>query len=112
MVFSHPSMEQMGFVVREIPSQSRGMQQQDEKLQARNGKIPETDFVSQIRSFIILTVFSDCHIFFFFFFLFPHTPSSPLSEAVFRSLCQRHATAAIVLLVGLAGDGLEGMLDS
>lgn len=101
----------MDLEVREIPPQSRGMySNRMRSYKQEMGKL-ETDFVSQIRSFIILaSLYSDCHIF-FFLLLPPHTFIS-IKCVVFRSLCQRHATAAIVLLVGLADDGLEGMLDS
>ena len=100
----------MDLEVREIPPQSRGMySNRMRSYKQEMGKL-ETDFVSQIQSFIILAnLYSDCH--FFFLLLPPHVLVST-KYVVFRSLCQRHATASIVLLVELANDRLEGMLDS
>ena len=68
----------MDLEVREIPPQSRGMySNRMRSYKQEMGKL-ETDFVSQIQSFIILAnLYSDCH--FFFFIASPTRLSQQLS---------------------------------
>lgn len=77
-------LEQMDLEVREIPPQSRGMySNRMRSYKQEMGKL-ETDFVSQIPSFVLPTsLYTKSHL---FFLNFPPTPTPSLSQSAVSAL--------------------------